>query len=138
MRGTKAEALDATRREKRASPIRASIIPATANPAARSNEGTISRWLEEARAVFERAKARRSWSAPRWADGSRCFLRVPREATFKERDIAGMVLIAPAPDFTEALMWPRFPTRRSASNGKRLLACGRRITATGPIRSPAR
>jgi pimeloyl-ACP methyl ester carboxylesterase len=70
-------------------------------------DGTISRWAEEARAVFARV------AGPQIVVGSsmggwialllaRALQGEPAQASLK-----GMVLIAPAPDFTEALMWPQ-------------------------------
>jgi pimeloyl-ACP methyl ester carboxylesterase len=73
-------------------------------------EGTISRWLEEARAVFDtRAKG------PQIVIGSSMggwiALLLARSLTSKPArgaSFAGLVLIAPAPDFTEDLMWAQF------------------------------
>ena len=47
-----------------------------------------------------RARGRWSWSAPRWAAGSRCWPPSPAPIV-----IAALIGIAAAPDFTEALMW---------------------------------
>lgn len=70
-------------------------------------DGTISRWLEESLAVFERFT-----SGPQILIGSSMggwiALRMVQELAAKgaaER-IAGLVLIAPAPDFTSELMEP--------------------------------
>lgn len=70
-------------------------------------QGTISRWAEEARAVFERV------SGPQIVVGSSMggwiallLARALVKKTSGSASIKGMVLIAPAPDFTEALMWP--------------------------------
>ena len=53
------------------------------------------------------APAGRSWSARRWARGSRCgMVEELRKAGEGER-IAGLVLIAPAPDFTTELIEPQ-------------------------------
>ena len=69
-------------------------------------EGTISRWLEETRAVFDRfAEGRQivvgssmgGWIALRLAEMLR-----------EGGRIAGLVLIAPAVDMTRALMWDRW------------------------------
>jgi pimeloyl-ACP methyl ester carboxylesterase len=76
-------------------------------------DGTISRWLEESLAVFTACCA-----GPQILVGSsmggwialllaRELRRTPRPET--AASIAGLVLIAPAVDFTEALMWKRFP-----------------------------
>lgn len=70
-------------------------------------DGTISRWLEESLAVF-----RAQTSGPQILVGSSMggwiallVARALAEAGEQGR-IAGMVLIAPAVDFTQALMWP--------------------------------
>ena len=69
----------------------------------RFEEGTISRWLEEARAIFERyaqgpqiviGSSMGGWIALRLADALRGSGR-----------IGGLVLIAPAVDMTRKLMW---------------------------------
>jgi pimeloyl-ACP methyl ester carboxylesterase len=75
-------------------------------------DGTIGRWLGDALAVFE------AWCrGPQILIGSSMggwlallmvrALRQRSEAT--AASVAGMVLIAPAVDFTEELMWKRFP-----------------------------
>lgn len=74
-------------------------------------DGTIGRWLEDALAVFD-AFAR----GPQVVVGSSMggWLALLLANALKQRgggaaSIAGMVLIAPAVDFTEELMWKRFP-----------------------------
>jgi pimeloyl-ACP methyl ester carboxylesterase len=75
-------------------------------------EGTIGRWLEEARAVFTRIT-----SGPQIVIGSsmggHIALLVLRELLRQEpsqaKRIKALVLIAPAWDMTEELMWKRFP-----------------------------
>ena len=60
---------------------------------------------------------RRSLSAPRWGHGWRCLLvrELARRDVAAETRVIGLVLIAPAVDFTEELMWKRFtPEARSA------------------------
>jgi pimeloyl-ACP methyl ester carboxylesterase len=72
-------------------------------------DGTISRWLEESVAVY-----RRFAKGPQVVIGSSmggwlALLLARRLADLKgAAPIAGMVLIAPAVDFTEALMWQQF------------------------------
>lgn len=72
-------------------------------------EGTISRWLEEAVAVFERQT-----DGPRILVGSSMggwialLLALDQRRKGSDR-VVGVVLIAPAPDFTERLMWANFP-----------------------------
>lgn len=76
-------------------------------------EGTISRWLEESIAVCEAfcrgpqvvvGSSMGGWLALLLA---REFRR--RETARRPASLAAMVLIAPAVDFTEELMWKRFP-----------------------------
>src|SRR5947209_5105640 len=73
-------------------------------------DGTIGRWLEESVAVFEQFCA-----GPQVVIGSSMggwmALLLAREMARREgsrASLAGLVLIAPAPDFTEALMWNGF------------------------------
>lgn len=78
------------------------------------SDGTISRWLEECVAVFNHfcrgpqiviGSSMGGWMALLLA---RELNRLARSGPLSAASIAGMVLIAPAPDFTEALMWKRF------------------------------
>jgi pimeloyl-ACP methyl ester carboxylesterase len=72
-------------------------------------EGTIGQWLEDSLAVFERFCA-----GPQVVIGSSMggwmALLLARELAKRPREasLAGIVLIAPAPDFTEELMWKGF------------------------------
>jgi pimeloyl-ACP methyl ester carboxylesterase len=73
-------------------------------------EGTIGRWLEESIAVFERFCV-----GPQIVIGSSMggwmALLLARELAKRggnRASLAGLVLIAPAPDFTEQLMWNGF------------------------------
>ncbi|TCT05230.1 alpha/beta hydrolase [Aquabacter spiritensis] len=79
----------------------------------RFEDGTISAWLEDACAVFDRAtegpqilvgSSMGGWIALLLARA----LAQRASAQGAAPRIAGMVLIAPAPDFTETLMWARF------------------------------
>jgi pimeloyl-ACP methyl ester carboxylesterase len=105
----------------------------------RFTDGTISRWLEETIAVWDarcrgpqvvvgssmggwlslllaRALRRRETAGGRDTGGLQCGLDGPSNAA----SIAAMVLIAPAVDFTEELMWKRFPDdvkRQLETNG---------------------
>lgn len=69
-------------------------------------DGTISRWAEEALAVFDRAT-----SGPQIVVGSSMggwialLLARALAARGESHRLAGLVLIAPAPDFSEELMW---------------------------------
>jgi pimeloyl-ACP methyl ester carboxylesterase len=74
-------------------------------------DGTIGRWLEESVAVFEAC-----CHGPQVVVGSSMggWLALLLGQAMAERpaagaSIAGMVLIAPAVDFTEELMWKQFP-----------------------------
>jgi pimeloyl-ACP methyl ester carboxylesterase len=76
-------------------------------------EGTISRWLDESLAVYD-AYCR----GPQVVVGSSMggWLALLLARTLRRRDasqcpapLAALVLIAPAVDFTEELMWKRFP-----------------------------
>jgi pimeloyl-ACP methyl ester carboxylesterase len=71
-------------------------------------DGTIERWLEESLAVFE-AHARGPQVVIGSSMGGWIALLLLRELR-KQTNAAGLVLIAPAVDFTEVLMWQRFPT----------------------------
>jgi pimeloyl-ACP methyl ester carboxylesterase len=72
-------------------------------------DGTIGRWLEESLAVFEQFCA-----GPQVVIGSSMggwmALLLAREIAKRANgaSLAGLVLIAPAPDFTEELMWKGF------------------------------
>ena len=74
-------------------------------------DGTISRWLEESLAVFDTR-----CEGPQIVVGSSMggwlallLARELRQAPRPKAALAGLILIAPAVDFTEALMWQRFP-----------------------------
>jgi pimeloyl-ACP methyl ester carboxylesterase len=106
MRGTKAEAL----KEHAAKTGRAYMrfdYSGHGESGGAFEQGTISRWAEETRAVFERA------SGPQIVVGSSMggwiallLARALAKQPSSRASIKGMVLIAPAPDFTEDLMWP--------------------------------
>ena len=90
-------------------------------------DGTISRWLEEAAAVFERCtegpqivvgSSMGGWLALLLTEARRA------EAGAASR-IAGLVLIAPAVDMTQTLMWDRFSK-----------AVRKEIETTGAYRQP--
>jgi pimeloyl-ACP methyl ester carboxylesterase len=74
-------------------------------------DGTIGRWLEDSLAVFE-AFCRGPQIVIGSSMGGWLALLLGRELMRRGRsaaEIAGLVLIAPAVDFTEELMWKRFP-----------------------------
>jgi pimeloyl-ACP methyl ester carboxylesterase len=84
-------------------------------------EGTIGAWLEEAEAVFSRVSKGRQIVVGSSLGGyiallllRRLMQRAPEEAA----RLAGLVLIAPAWDMTEELMWKQFPldARRQLEN----------------------
>ena len=109
MRGTKAQALDAWAGENGRACVRFDYS-GHGESEGQFAAGTISRWLEESLAVFERfcqgsqivvGSSMGGWIALLLA---REIARRPASGT----KLAGLVLIAPAPDFTEELMWKGF------------------------------
>jgi pimeloyl-ACP methyl ester carboxylesterase len=109
MRGTKAEALDAWAGRNRRAIVRFDYS-GHGESSGDFVEGTIGRWLEESLAVF-RACCR----GPQVAIGSSMggwlgLLLAAQLAKAPDPDgpaLAGLVLIAPAVDFTEELVWKR-------------------------------
>jgi pimeloyl-ACP methyl ester carboxylesterase len=74
-------------------------------------DGTIGRWLEDATAVFEACSRGPQILVGSSMGGWLALLLVRalrRRAETPVASVAGMVLIAPAVDFTEELMWRRF------------------------------
>jgi pimeloyl-ACP methyl ester carboxylesterase len=76
-------------------------------------DGTISRWLADARAVFD-AFCRGPTVVVGSSMGAWIALLLVRGLRAEDPDAAaervpGLVLVAPAPDFTERLMWPSIP-----------------------------
>lgn len=106
MRGTKAERLDAWARANGRACLRHDYSGHGESGGAFA-DGTISRWLAESLAVFDRFS-----SGPQILVGSSMgawiALRMAQElaARGQTERLAGMVLIAPAPDFTVELMEP--------------------------------
>ena len=75
-------------------------------------DGTIGRWLEEAAAVFTRISRGPQVIIGSSMGGHIALLllrRLLREAPGEVQRIKGLVLIAPAWDMTEELMWKKFP-----------------------------
>ncbi len=72
-------------------------------------DGTISRWLEESLAIFDEKTAGDQILVGSSMGG---WIALLLALALKKRDIVsrvkGLILIAPAPDFTEKLMWDRF------------------------------
>ena len=109
MQGTKAVALDDWARERGRACVRFDYS-GHGESSGDFAQGTIGSWLEDSVAVFERFCA-----GPQVLIGSSMggwmALLLARE--IKKRSgaasLAGLVLIAPAPDFTEELMWKNFP-----------------------------
>jgi pimeloyl-ACP methyl ester carboxylesterase len=131
MRGTKAEALDAWAKARRRAIVRFDYSGHGESGGA-LRDGTIGRWLEEAVAVFD-AFCR----GPQILVGSsmggwiallltRAMAQRSGRGGFETRPyppnsavVAGIVLIAPAVDFTEELMWNRMtPEARGAIEEK--------------------
>jgi pimeloyl-ACP methyl ester carboxylesterase len=109
MRGTKAIALDAWAAERGRACVRFDYSGHGESGGA-FIDGTIGRWLQESVAVFERFCA-----GPQVVIGSSMggwmALLLAREIARRQdshASLAGLVLIAPAPDFTEELMWKGF------------------------------
>jgi len=109
MRGTKAIALDMWAAEQNRACVRFDYSGHGESGGA-FVDGTIGRWLEEAVAVFEQFSA-----GPQVVIGSSMggwiALLLARELArrpVRHPSLAGLVLIAPAPDFTEELMWKGF------------------------------
>src|ERR1700716_2933916 len=109
MKGTKALALDAWAAAQGRACIRFDYSGHGESGGA-FVDGTIGRWLQESVAVFERFCA-----GPQIVIGSSMggwmALLLAREIAKRpagRASLAGLVLIAPAPDFTEVLMWNGF------------------------------
>jgi len=109
MQGTKAIALDAWAAEQNRACVRFDYS-GHGESGGDFIDGTIGRWLEESVAVFEKFCA-----GPQVVIGSSMggwlALLLARELARRQATralLAGLVLIAPAPDFTEELMWKSF------------------------------
>src|ERR1700686_3296850 len=109
MQGTKAIALDAWAAEGNRACVRFDYS-GHGESGGDFIDGTIGRWLEESVAVFEQF-----CSGPQVVIGSSMggwiALLLARETARRppsRASLAGLVLIAPAPDFTEQLMWNGF------------------------------
>src|SRR5215472_14156135 len=108
MKGTKALALDAWATEHGRACVRFDYS-GHGESGGKFADGTIGRWLEESLAVFDRFCA-----GPQVVVGSSMggwmALLLAREIAKRGggASLAGLVLIAPAPDFTEELMWKAF------------------------------
>jgi pimeloyl-ACP methyl ester carboxylesterase len=112
MQGTKAQALAAWAGEHGRACVRFDYS-GHGESAGEFASGTIGRWLEDTVAVFDRF-CRGPQVVVGSSMGGWLALLLVRELRRRARmdasaSIAGLVLIAPAVDFTEELMWKRFP-----------------------------
>ena len=112
MRGTKAEALARWADQHGRACVRFDYS-AHGESEGDVRDGTIGRWLEESIAVFEAF-----CGGPQIVIGSSMggWLALLMVQELRRRDVAsasvaGLVLIAPAVDFTEVLMWQKFPAK---------------------------
>lgn len=111
MKGTKAQALDAWAGEQGRACVRFDYS-GHGESSGSFADGTIGQWLEESVAVFDAfcdgpqvvvGSSMGGWMALLLA---RALAR--RKGTASRAALKGLVLIAPAPDFTEELMWKGF------------------------------
>lgn len=106
MEGTKAVALDGWAAEAGRACVRFDYSGHGLSGGAFA-EGTISRWLEDSAAVFARF-----CQGPQIVVGSSMggwlALLLARDLARRGTPLRALVLVAPAPDFTEALMWTGF------------------------------
>jgi pimeloyl-ACP methyl ester carboxylesterase len=110
MKGTKAEALDQWARDRGRAMTRFDYSGHGESEGI-FTDGTIGRWLEESVAVFD-AFCRGPQVVIGSSMGGWLALLLAQELarrTQSDPGIASLVLIAPAVDFTEELMWKRFP-----------------------------
>jgi pimeloyl-ACP methyl ester carboxylesterase len=108
MRSTKAEALDQWARDKGRSFLRFDYS-GHGESSGTFEEGTISLWLEDTMAVLDHFKPEKPILVGS-SMGAWMALLATRECLRRGAGAPGaLVLIAPATDFTERLMWERFP-----------------------------
>jgi pimeloyl-ACP methyl ester carboxylesterase len=109
MAGTKALALDAWAAEHGRACVRFDYS-GHGESGGSFEDGTIGRWLEETVAVFQRFCRGQQVVIGSSMGGWMALLLARELAKNPVRDaaLAGLVLIAPAPDFTEELMWKGF------------------------------
>jgi pimeloyl-ACP methyl ester carboxylesterase len=113
MKGTKAEALSAWARQQGRACVRFDYSGHGESGGA-FDAGTIGRWLTESVAVFETHCAGPQVVVGSSMGGWIALLlarELRRRSAAGKASIAGLVLIAPAVDFTEVLMWRRFPPK---------------------------
>src|SRR5665213_127172 len=112
MRGAKATALDSFARDAGVAMVRFDYS-GHGESSGRFEEGTITRWLEEARTVFEQLAPQ-----PQIVVGSSMggWIALLLATALRESGrIAGLVLIAPAVDMTHDLMWERMDKKARAT-----------------------
>jgi len=110
MKGTKAQALDQWARDHGRAMTRFDYS-GHGESGGNFADGTIGRWLEESLAVFD-ACCRGPQVVIGSSMGGWLALLLARELARRvqtDSGLASLVLIAPAVDFTEELMWKRFP-----------------------------
>ncbi|MGY4328708.1 pimeloyl-ACP methyl ester carboxylesterase [Bradyrhizobium sp. LB7.2] len=141
MQGSKAVALDEWARDRGRAVVRFDYS-GHGESGGDFADGTIGSWLEDSVAVFERfcdgpqvliGSSMGGWMALLLARE----IKKRQEKQQAKASLAGLVLIAPAPDFTEELMWKNFPAAvKKEIETKGVSGCGRRTMATArPIRS---
>jgi pimeloyl-ACP methyl ester carboxylesterase len=111
MKGTKAETLSQWARENGRACVRFDYS-GHGESSGEFRDGTIGQWLEDSLAVFEAYCAGPQVVIGSSMGGWMALLlarELRRRTSPAKATLAGMVLIAPAPDFTEALMWQRMP-----------------------------
>lgn len=115
MAGTKAVALDSWAAQAGRAFVRFDYS-GHGESGGRFEDGTISRWLEEGLAVLDRCTSGRPVLVGSSMGGWIALLatRALRRAR-PDRAPAALVLIAPAADFTERLMWDAFPPEARSS-----------------------
>lgn len=116
MQGSKALALDAWAKENGRAVVRFDYS-GHGESGGDFADGTIGRWLEESVAVFERfcdgpqiliGSSMGGWMALLLAREIKKQQENLEQNQQAKASLAGLVLIAPAPDFTEELMWKNF------------------------------
>ena len=111
MRGTKATALGHLAQRRERSSVRFDYS-GHGSSSGRLEDGTIGKWLDEALMIFREVA-----KGPRVLIGSSMggwialllYRKLSQEAPEEAARIRGMVLLAPAADMTEELMWKEFP-----------------------------
>lgn len=109
MRSTKAEALDVWATRERRALVRFDYT-GHGESSGRFEDATISRWLEDTLCVLDRFAPDRPILVGSSMGGWISLLAIRELARRRPSEApVGVVLIAPAVDFTERLMWERFP-----------------------------